>query len=85
MRAAQAQAEALLTLATAQEFPQYVGYGTYWRGWALARQGHGERGIVQIRQGLDALVTGQTWRGRSVCSGSPRPPGRPARSMRGYA
>jgi predicted ATPase len=59
--AVQAQAEALLTLATAQQFPLYVGHVTYWRGWALAIQGHGERGIVQLRQGMaGALATGQT-------------------------
>jgi class 3 adenylate cyclase/tetratricopeptide (TPR) repeat protein len=34
--AVQAQADALLSLATAQQFPLFVGYGTYWRGWALA-------------------------------------------------
>ena len=59
--AVQAQAEALLTLATAQQFPLYVGHVTYWRGWALAIQGHGERGIVQLRQGMEiVLATGQT-------------------------
>jgi tetratricopeptide (TPR) repeat protein len=34
--AVQAQAEALLPLATAQQFPLYVGFGTFWQGWALA-------------------------------------------------
>jgi predicted ATPase len=59
--AVQTQAEALLTLATAQGFPLWVGYGTCWRGWALAMQGHGEKGIVQLRQGMaGALATGQT-------------------------
>ena len=59
--AVQAQAEALLTLATAQGFPLYVGYGTCWRGWALAMQGQGEAGLAQMRQGLAAvLATGQT-------------------------
>jgi predicted ATPase len=59
--AVQAQAEALLTLATAQQFPLYVGHITYWRGWALAIQGQGERGIGQLRQGMaEALATGQT-------------------------
>ena len=58
--AVQAQAEALLTLATAQGFPLYVGYGTCWRGWALAMQGQGEAGLAQMRQGLAAVVaTGQ--------------------------
>jgi predicted ATPase len=58
--AAQAQAEALLTLATAQGFSLYVGYGTWLRGWALAIQGQGEAGLAQMRQGLAAiLATGQ--------------------------
>jgi predicted ATPase len=59
--AVQAQAEALLTLATAQEFPLWVGHGTCWRGWALAVQGQGEAGMAQLHQGLAAvLATGQT-------------------------
>jgi predicted ATPase len=59
--AVQAQADALLTLATAQGFPLYVGYGTCWRGWALAMQGQGETGLAQLRQGMEAiLATGQT-------------------------
>ena len=59
--AVQAQAEALLTLATAQGFPLCVGLGTFWRGWALAMQGQGEAGLAQMHQGLAAvLATGQT-------------------------
>jgi predicted ATPase len=54
--AVQAQAEALLTLATAQGFPLYVGYGTCYRGWALAMQGQGEAGLAQMRQGLATLL-----------------------------
>jgi predicted ATPase len=58
--AVQAQAEALLTLATAQGFPLWVGVGTFWRGWALVMQGHGAAGLAQIRQGLAAVAaTGQ--------------------------
>ena len=57
----QRQAEALLTLATAQGFPLWVGLGTCWRGWVLAMQGHGEEGVAQLHQGLAAvLATGQT-------------------------
>jgi predicted ATPase len=56
-RAVQAQADALLTLATAQGFPVWVGTGTFWRGWALAMQGQGEAGLAQIRQGLPAVWT----------------------------
>jgi predicted ATPase len=58
--AVQAQAEALLTLATTQGFSLYVGYGTWLRGWALAMQGQGEAGLAQMHQGLAAiLATGQ--------------------------
>jgi predicted ATPase len=58
--AVQAQAEAPLTLATAQGFPLHVGLGTCWRGWALAMQGQEAAGLVQLHQGLAAVVaTGQ--------------------------
>jgi predicted ATPase/class 3 adenylate cyclase len=53
----QAQAEPLLALATAQRFPLLVGFGTCWRGWALAMQGESEAGLAQLRQGLAAVVT----------------------------
>jgi predicted ATPase len=57
----QEQAEALLRLATAQQFPQWVGYGTFWQGWLLAAQGQYEAGMAQMHQGLAALLaTGQT-------------------------
>jgi predicted ATPase len=52
----QVLAEALLTLATVQGFPLYVGQGTCWRGWALALQGQGATGLEQMRQGLAAIV-----------------------------
>ncbi len=52
----QVQAETLLTLATAQGFPLYLGFGTCWRGWALALQGQGEAGMAQMHQGLAALL-----------------------------
>jgi DNA-binding winged helix-turn-helix (wHTH) protein/predicted ATPase len=59
--AVQTQAEALLTLATAQGFPLYVGHGTCWQGWTLAVQGQVEAGTAQLHRGLDAvLATGQT-------------------------
>ena len=50
-------AEAAVTLATAQGFPQYVAMGTSLRGWALALQGQGETGMAQARQGIVALRT----------------------------
>jgi predicted ATPase/class 3 adenylate cyclase len=48
------QAEATVTLATAQGFPQWAHQGTSLRGWALAMQGQGEEGLAQIRQGIAA-------------------------------
>jgi len=54
--AVQAEADALLTLATAQEFALWRGIGRGWWGWALAMQGEGEVGLAQLRQGLAAVV-----------------------------
>jgi predicted ATPase len=48
------QAEAVIALATAQGFPQWVALGTSLRGWALARQGQGEAGMAQVHQGIIA-------------------------------
>ena len=65
--AVQAQAEALLILATAQGFPLYAGFGTCWRGWVLALQGEGEMGLAQLRQGMAAvLALGETL-AQSLC------------------
>jgi class 3 adenylate cyclase/predicted ATPase len=65
--AVQAQAEALLTLATAQGFPLWAGFGTCWGGWALAMQGQGAAGLAQLHQGMTAvLATGQEL-GRPFC------------------
>jgi class 3 adenylate cyclase/DNA-binding winged helix-turn-helix (wHTH) protein/predicted ATPase len=65
--AVQAQAEALLTLATEQGFPLFVGHGTYLRGWVLAMQGDGTVGLAQIRQGLAAIVAAGQELSRPVC------------------
>jgi predicted ATPase len=55
-----AQADALLTLATARGFALQVGFGTCWQGWALAIQGQSEAGLTLLRQGMAAtLATGQ--------------------------
>jgi DNA-binding winged helix-turn-helix (wHTH) protein/predicted ATPase len=54
--AVQAQAEALLHLATTQGFPLHVGYGTFWRGWALAMQGEGGEGLTQMHAGVAAVA-----------------------------
>jgi predicted ATPase len=53
----QARAEASMTMATDQEFPQHVAVAMPLRGWALAASGHGEEGMAQIRQGLAAYQT----------------------------
>ena len=59
--AVQAQAEVLLALAAAQEFPIWVGIGTFWRGWALVMQGQGAAGLAQMHQGMaDVMATGST-------------------------
>jgi class 3 adenylate cyclase/predicted ATPase len=56
-----AHAHGVLTLATAQGFPLYGGWGACWRGWALTMQGQGEVGLPLLRQGMTALLrTGQT-------------------------
>jgi predicted ATPase len=57
----QMQTASLLTLATAQGFPLWVGHGTFWQGWVMAMQGQGEAGLAQMHQGLRVvLATGQT-------------------------
>jgi predicted ATPase/DNA-binding winged helix-turn-helix (wHTH) protein len=50
----QAQAEAGIALCTEHGFAQLLAVGTILRGWALAAQGKGEEGIVQMHQGLAA-------------------------------
>jgi predicted ATPase len=47
-------AEAAVALSTEQGFTHWVALGTSLRGWALAMQGQGEEGIVQVRQGIAA-------------------------------
>jgi predicted ATPase len=65
-QATQERVEAAITLSTEQGFPLLLAYGTILRGWALAEQGRGEEGIVQIRQGLAA------WRAMGTETGRPR-------------
>jgi predicted ATPase len=66
-RAVQVQAEVLLVLATAQEFPLWAGLGASWRGWALVMQGEAAAGLAQMHQGLaGVLATGVTL-GRPFC------------------
>jgi len=66
--AVRTQAEALLTLATAHGFPHHAGYGTFWRGWALTRQGGQQAaGLAQMSQGLDDLVATGSLVARPLC------------------
>jgi class 3 adenylate cyclase/predicted ATPase len=48
------QAEAAISVATAQGFALVRAVGPIMRGWAIAVQEHSTEGLVQIRQGLDA-------------------------------
>ena len=51
---ARERAEAVMTLATEQEFPYFLTTGMIVRGWALAAQGQVEEGIARMQQGLTA-------------------------------
>lgn len=53
--AAQEQAEAAIAVSNEHGFPFLLALGTILQGWALAEQGQGEEGTVQIRQGLAAF------------------------------
>jgi predicted ATPase len=44
-----------MTLSTDQGFAFTLAWGTIMRGWALAEQGQGEKGIAQMRQGMAAM------------------------------
>jgi predicted ATPase/class 3 adenylate cyclase len=57
----QARAEALMAVATDQEFPLHVAQAMPLRGWTLTENGRAAEGIAQIHQGLAAYqVTGAT-------------------------
>ncbi|MBM3227031.1 MAG: hypothetical protein FJZ47_24965 [Candidatus Tectomicrobia bacterium] len=59
--AVQAQAEALLALATAEGLTPFVRYGHLLRGWALAVQGHSQVDLPALHQSVAAIVaSGQT-------------------------
>jgi predicted ATPase len=47
------QAQAAVTIATAQGFAQQQAQGFLLHGWALAKQGHRSEGIAQMRKGLE--------------------------------
>jgi class 3 adenylate cyclase/predicted ATPase len=48
------RADTALTVATAQQVALVLALGPIMRGWALAMQGQGAEGLMQLRQGLDA-------------------------------
>jgi predicted ATPase len=47
------QADAVITVSTAQRFALARASGLIMRGWAIAVQEHSTEGLVQLRQGLD--------------------------------
>jgi predicted ATPase len=55
--ATQADAEALMALATVQGFEHRVAQGRMLRGWALAMQGDAATGMAHIQQGIGAVQT----------------------------
>src|SRR5215831_5017419 len=55
VRAVHEHAAAVVALATEQGFPLWAAMGMSLRGWALARQGQGEEGLAQVRQGMAAF------------------------------
>jgi len=54
VRTTQVQAEAVVTLATAQGFPFWLADATIFVGWAQAAQGRGAEGLAQIQHGMAA-------------------------------
>ena len=52
--ATQARAEAAISLAMAQGFPQWRAHGAILRGWSLTQQGSAQEGMAQITQGVSA-------------------------------
>jgi predicted ATPase len=49
-----ARADTAITVATKQQVALVLALGPIMRGWALAMQGQGAEGLMQLRQGLDA-------------------------------
>jgi predicted ATPase/class 3 adenylate cyclase len=56
VKATQERAKELVALSTEHGFPITLAVGAAHQGWALAEQGLGEEGIIQIRKGIE------TWR-----------------------
>jgi ATP/maltotriose-dependent transcriptional regulator MalT len=49
--------EASLAIASEQGWPFWIARGTFFRGLLLAKQGRREKGVVQMRQGIEAMWT----------------------------
>ena len=58
MAETQVHAEALLALATAQQWPLRAAQGRIVQGWVLAMQGDAAAGVVQLRQGVESPDVG---------------------------
>ncbi len=65
----EAQAEALLAIATAQGFPLYAAFAAFWHGWVLTMQGKGEVGLAEMREGMAAVLATGTQLPRTFCLG----------------
>jgi len=64
-RMAQERADALIALSTEHGFPVHLAAGTFFRGWALVKQGHTEEGMAQMRHGHDAQLATSAQIGRT--------------------
>src|SRR5262249_42855950 len=53
-------AEALITVATAQGFPEWLCWGEFVRGWALAEEGCADEGIADMERGYAAMITARS-------------------------
>jgi class 3 adenylate cyclase/predicted ATPase len=56
-RAAQKNADGVITLSVEHGLPDYLAWATCLRGWAMAERGNSEEGIAQIQEGLAARRT----------------------------
>jgi predicted ATPase len=53
--AAKQQADVAITLCAEHRFPYYLAWARVIRGWALAKEGCEDKGIMEMREGLAAL------------------------------
>ncbi|MGE3535921.1 MAG: AAA family ATPase [Candidatus Tectimicrobiota bacterium] len=61
------RAEHLVTLASTQGFPLYVGLGTCWRGWAHALLGRGHDSLMELHQGMAMVLAAGQSMARPLC------------------